>query len=277
MSLSGPASQAPLETQRWWAVTATPLFSAEDDVTYLVLFVDQDDPRSQPIVDVGSILKFPARQIETNQATASPEQGSSSVSPPHSSEPKLENPQQVETILSGIQDGFYILNSDWEFTFVNDRLCETVALLRTQILGRRIWDLFPEMVGTELHTQLYQAFSGQVPVHGEYFYPKTLRWHYQRVYPSPDGLTILGTDITDRKRVELIQMEQNHLLEMIAAGRSIDQCLASVCVLVSRLSGQARTCLLINDIGRSALHSIAPAFPESFVQLLKSILGQFGI
>ena len=39
------------------------------------------------------------------------------------------------------------------------------------------------------------------------------------VYPSPDGLTILGTDITDRKRVELIQTEQNQLLEMAIHAR----------------------------------------------------------
>ena len=99
--------------------------------------------------------------------------------PEQSPESKPEGIKQIETVLSGIQDGFYILNSSWEFTFVNDRLCETVALPGAQILGRRIWDLFPEIVETKLHAQHHRACIEQIPVHGEYFYLKTSRWYYK--------------------------------------------------------------------------------------------------
>jgi CheY-like chemotaxis protein len=56
--------------------------------------------------------------------------------------------QQVETILSSIRDGFYVLDLDWCFTYVNARFCEIVAMPPTEILGRSIWDLFPPALDT---------------------------------------------------------------------------------------------------------------------------------
>ena len=110
--------------------------------------------------------------------------------------------QQVETILSSINDAFYVLDCDWRFTYVNKRLCEIVAMEREQLLGYRFWDLFPDTVDTGIYVQFQQALHEQTPSHAEYFYATWNRWYDHRVYPSPDGLTVLGTDITDRKQAE---------------------------------------------------------------------------
>jgi PAS domain S-box-containing protein len=130
--------------------------------------------------------------------------------------------QQVETILSSINDAFYVLDLDWRFTYVNDRLCEIISMKREQVLGHRIWDLFPDTVDTDMYVQFHQAFNEQIPIHAEYFYATWNRWYDHRIYPSPDGLTILGSDITDLKQAEQALRESEeqsrNILESIDDG-----------------------------------------------------------
>ncbi|MBD0336590.1 MAG: PAS domain S-box protein [Cyanobacteria bacterium Co-bin13] len=109
---------------------------------------------------------------------------------------------RLETVLSSINDGFYRLDSNWRFTYVNDRLCELVGLEREAILNQSVWVLFPETVNTEIYVQLQRALNEQTPVQFEHFYSPWNHWYEYRVYPSPDGLTVFSADITERKRVE---------------------------------------------------------------------------
>lgn len=111
--------------------------------------------------------------------------------------------QHVETILSSINDGFYVLNRDWRYIYVNDRLCEILRMKREQILNHSIWDLFADTVDTDVYIQFHRAFNEQKPVQFEYFYATWNCWYEHRVYPSPDGLTVFAADITERKQGEL--------------------------------------------------------------------------
>ena len=139
--------------------------------------------------------------------------------------------QQVETILSSINDGFYVLDRNWRFTYVNDRLCEMIAMEREQILGYSLWDLFSDIVDTDLYGQFHRALNEQTPIHTEYFYAAWNRWYNHQLYPSPDGLTVLSTDITDRKQAEaereqLLISEQAAREQAETANRIKDEFLA---------------------------------------------------
>ncbi|MEG4272168.1 MULTISPECIES: PAS domain S-box protein [unclassified Microcoleus] len=181
-----------------------------------------------------------------------------------------EAKEQLETVLSSINDGFYILDRDWRYTYANDRYCEMIGMPQSAILGENVWELFPAAVDTDAYVQFHRAMREQTPLQFDYLYSPLKGWHDHRIYPSPSGLTVLLADITDRKQAELLLIEQKRLLESIAFGQPLDDCLAAVCDSVSRLNPGTRAGFLLADAQRLTFNRyITPDFPPSFAEGLQ--------
>ncbi|MBD0347477.1 MAG: PAS domain S-box protein, partial [Coleofasciculus sp. Co-bin14] len=73
---------------------------------------------------------------------------------------------------------------------------------KEELLGRIIWEVFPDVAKSEFYTQVQQAFAQQTVVQFEYFYPAWQHWFENRVYPNAFGVSIFVTDISDRKQAE---------------------------------------------------------------------------
>lgn len=72
-------------------------------------------------------------------------------------------------------------------------------------------------------------------------------------------------DVTERKRAESLVAEQCALLERIAMGASLEECLEALCRSVSRLNPGARAAVLLADgEGATFTHAIAPDLLPSF-------------
>jgi PAS domain S-box-containing protein len=108
----------------------------------------------------------------------------------------------LETVLAGIQDQFYVLDREWRYTFVNDQVAAVVGIQKEDLLGRIIWEVFPDVVNSEFYTQIHRAMAQQTVVQFEYFYPTWQRWFENRVYPFAEGVSIFTTEISDRKQAE---------------------------------------------------------------------------
>ncbi|MBF2050160.1 MAG: PAS domain S-box protein [Elainella sp. C42_A2020_010] len=131
--------------------------------------------------------------------------------------------ERLEGVLSSISDGFYMLDFDWRYIYVNDRYCEMAGMSRQQLLGRTIWELFPDAVGTDFYVQLQRVVAEQTSAQFEYLYTPWQRWYEHRVYPSPDGVTVFIAEVTERKQAEvaLAAQEQRYRYIFEAAGVSI--------------------------------------------------------
>ncbi|WP_138506502.1 ATP-binding protein [Nostoc sp. PA-18-2419] len=103
----------------------------------------------------------------------------------------------LETVLAGIQDQFFVLDCEWRYTFVNQRVTEVLGLSKEELLGRSIWEVFPDIVASEFDIQVHRAIAQQTVVRFEYFYPKWNRWFENRIYPFAEGVSIFTTDISD--------------------------------------------------------------------------------
>lgn len=104
-------------------------------------------------------------------------------------------------ILDSISDSFMVLDLGWRFKYINPRAATLVGLPTDQILGRIIWERFPRLIGTLFERNYRRAMEERTSVLFEAESPEG-RWIEVRVYPTTEGLTIYGTDVTPRKRAE---------------------------------------------------------------------------
>jgi PAS domain S-box-containing protein len=107
--------------------------------------------------------------------------------------------EQVSDILESISDAFYTLDREWRLTYINSKAEELWGRSREQLLGRNIWEEFPQAVGSQSYWQIRRAAEEGVTTTLETISPVLGKWIAGRVYPSPSGVSVYFQDITERK------------------------------------------------------------------------------
>jgi PAS domain S-box-containing protein len=116
--------------------------------------------------------------------------------------------QQTETVLERITDFFVAFDREWRHTYLNRRVLDGIRKARREgvaledLLGRSVWEVNPELVGTTIDRELHRAVREQRPVVFESCSQVTGRWMEMHAYPSRDGLSVYARDITERKEAE---------------------------------------------------------------------------
>lgn len=116
--------------------------------------------------------------------------------------------EQRESLLASISDAFSALDRDWRYTHVNDKVAELAGWPKEKMIGRVIWEIFPEAVGGEFYEHAHRVMRTGEPSHGEFFYLPWKRWLDTRIYPTKSGIVIFRADITERKRQEQLAHER---------------------------------------------------------------------
>ncbi|MGH9456908.1 MAG: PAS domain S-box protein, partial [Thermoanaerobaculia bacterium] len=108
--------------------------------------------------------------------------------------------ERLTRTLESVADTFYTLDREYRFTYLNAAGEKLLQRPREELLGRNIWELFPDTLGTLFHEQYRRAMEEEVPVAFEFFYEPLDLWVDMRAFPSQEGLTIFARDITEQKR-----------------------------------------------------------------------------
>jgi len=108
--------------------------------------------------------------------------------------------QRIASILESITDAFFALDRDFRFTYLNQEAERLLRKPRERLLGRHIWEEFPEAVGTTFYREYERAVREQVSVTFEDYYAPFDTWYEVHAYPSPDGLSVYFQDISERQR-----------------------------------------------------------------------------
>lgn len=106
------------------------------------------------------------------------------------------------SLLERITDAFIAVDAGWHFTYVNLKAAEILGRDRYELLGKHWWTEVPEGTGSPFYKAYHQAMVEQQPIQMEQYSEHLGRWFENRIYPSPTGLTIFFTDITERKQEE---------------------------------------------------------------------------
>jgi PAS domain S-box-containing protein len=128
-------------------------------------------------------------------------------------------------ILESIADPFIVLDAKWCYRFVNAAAAQLLepshGLAPGGLIGRSMWDLYPDIRGTVLEADIRRAVEEGKPRSFEAYSSARARWSLLHCYPLPDGgLAIQWRDITERKRID----EANHYLTRASdiLNRSLD-------------------------------------------------------
>jgi PAS domain S-box-containing protein len=108
----------------------------------------------------------------------------------------------ITDTLERMTAGFIAVDSDWNFTYLNQRALAMLEREALDLSGRLIWSVFPEIVGTEIERALRGAVESQRPANFDSFWPGPDRWIEMHVYPAGEGLSIYLQDVTERRRAE---------------------------------------------------------------------------
>jgi PAS domain S-box-containing protein len=124
--------------------------------------------------------------------------------------------EQLLNIVEHINDGLVVLDKDWHYIYVNQKAATMLHRQKpSDLIGKHIWTEYPEGVGQPFHAAYEKAMREQVPLVFEDHYEPWDLWFENRIYPSPDSLLILFTEITDRKRIERLLNERQYFLQKI--------------------------------------------------------------
>ncbi|MDP1843725.1 MAG: PAS domain S-box protein [Sediminibacterium sp.] len=123
-------------------------------------------------------------------------------------EPELKNSFiNTDDILSRINQAMIAVNEQWIFTYANQLAGKYFGKDHQLLLGKNIWDEFPEKKGELFYQKCEEAFHTQTTVYVEEFNKNQHRWYEYVIYPSSTGLTICIMDITEKKNRDLKEIE----------------------------------------------------------------------
>jgi PAS domain S-box-containing protein len=109
--------------------------------------------------------------------------------------------KQVSDVLESITEMFVAVDYEWRFTYANRPTVEKLGKPPEEILGKKIWELYPMLVGTNLQSQFERVMTERVPVHFEFPGPRG-SWFDVHAHPSNGGLSAYILDVTKRKKNE---------------------------------------------------------------------------
>jgi PAS domain S-box-containing protein len=138
----------------------------------------------------------------------------SSPLPPSLLESLAEN-ALFRSVLENMVEGFMLFDRDWRYVYLNQAVAEQTNRPKDELLGRVVWELFPEAIGGIFHREWHRAMREQVPVFFEAYFESTGRWYESRCFPFADGLAVFTRDITARKRAERALAESQRMYAVI--------------------------------------------------------------
>ncbi|WP_445715126.1 PAS domain-containing protein [Flavobacterium sp.] len=121
--------------------------------------------------------------------------------------------QEKNKILDSIDDAFIYLETDWTVNYWNKKAEKLSEIKREKIIGKKLWDLFPHLIGTTFEKNLTKAFKRKKSILFQNHFAELDIWLEISVYPSNTGLSVYFKDITQTKKYETELKQSNDRFE----------------------------------------------------------------
>lgn len=128
--------------------------------------------------------------------------------------------KKITNVLENITDGLFIIDKKWRFIYLNAEAEKLWSKKKEDLLGKSIWDEFPEVIYSPLFKYFHRAVLNQASENFEMYYPGENKWVEVDVNPSKEGVSFYFRDIGQRKQFEKVmhRLDRLNLVGQMAAG-----------------------------------------------------------
>ncbi len=111
---------------------------------------------------------------------------------------------QYRELADSITDFFYAMDNDLKYTYWNTASQRILGFTSKQVIGKSIYELFPEIKGTEAEKAYREVLKTGTPQSLDYKYSINGKDHIFElsVYPSMGGTSVFAKDITERIQIQ---------------------------------------------------------------------------
>ncbi|MEG4913090.1 PAS domain S-box protein [Microcoleus sp. B7-D4] len=128
---------------------------------------------------------------------------------------------RITNILESITDAFIAVDLNWNYTYVNHQAIELLGRPKVELIGKKVWEIFPWAVDLQGYKMATQAVAEKVTIEYEEFVPLWNKWLKVRFYPSDSGLSAYIQDVSDRKQAEAAFKASEEKLRMLVEANLI--------------------------------------------------------
>lgn len=185
-------------------------------------------------------------------------------------EDALHRAEETARILNSIQEGFFALDSKWRFSYLNARAEALLQRSAAELLGRGIWEAFPQALHGTFSQQYQAVVREQRSVCFQEYYAPLNMWFEVNVYPHGEGLAVYFQNITARKAEEQAHQDRNAILEMMVQDKALPEILDHIAQMVER-QFPGHTCTIMVEQGGRLNLVAAPGLPPAFRAVLSGI------
>ena len=112
-------------------------------------------------------------------------------------------------VLESIAEGFFTLDSQWRFDYVNQQTYRILDRAAGSLEGRTLWAEFGGLEGTEFERNYRRTMDERIATRFTAFYPAWGRWYEVSAFPAPEGMSVYFRDVTEQK---LMQADRERLM-----------------------------------------------------------------
>ena len=109
--------------------------------------------------------------------------------------------------VQGMARPLFVLDADWRFSYINPAGAAVLGRSVEQLVGRGVWDEFPEALGSPF-SEHYEAVAatGEPAVFAAWFEPLGV-WFQVQAFRSGTSLVVTYDDVTEQRRAEQTRVE----------------------------------------------------------------------
>ena len=110
--------------------------------------------------------------------------------------------QRITDILSSIDEYVFSLDKNWNIIYVSNKAATIAGFKPQELVGTCFWDYGRIFIGTLVEESFHKAMDKREIITFEWKSQLTSGFIAFTIFPSNEGITIYGEDITERKKLE---------------------------------------------------------------------------